>query len=115
MNLNKTVVASLLATSLLGLAAGAQAAPDWSKVGKREVLVFATGVSPIEWINKKSDHSGTTGLRKGETCVGCHEDEFSVRIPLDEQIAGSGHGSPISVVRRRALPSESLRARVPCA
>jgi hypothetical protein len=75
MNLNKTVVASLLATSLLGLTAGAQAAPDWSKVGKREVLVFATGVSPIEWINKKSDHSGTTGLRKGETCVGCHEEK----------------------------------------
>ena len=60
------------------LAAGTQlayAAPDWTKVPKREVSVFHPGTTPIEWVGKKSDHSGTAGLKKGETCVGCHEEK----------------------------------------
>ena len=44
------------------------AAPDWSKVPKRDIQVFHAGVTPIEWIMKKSDHSGRTGLNKGESC-----------------------------------------------
>jgi hypothetical protein len=51
----------------------ALAAPDWAKVPKRDINVFHPGVTPIEWVAKKSDHSGTAGLKKGETCVGCHE------------------------------------------
>ena len=30
---------------------------------------FANG-----WVGKEVDHSGTAGLKKGETCVGCHEE-----------------------------------------
>ena len=51
----------------------AMAAPDWGKVPKRDIQVFHPGVSTIEWIQKKSDHSGSAGMRKGETCAGCHE------------------------------------------
>lgn len=60
----------------------ASAAPDWSKVPKRDVIVAHVGVVPIEWIKKKSDHSGTTGLRKGETCVGCHEEKGSLNFDM---------------------------------
>jgi hypothetical protein len=64
----------LIAGSLLLAASGAYAAPDWSKVPKRNVQVFHAGVTPIEWIMDRT-HGGRTGLKKGETCIGCHEDE----------------------------------------
>lgn len=66
----------------------AQAAPpDWSKVPKRDVQVFHAGVTPIEWIMKKSDHSGRTGLNKGETCVGCHEEKGGLNFDM-KRLAG---------------------------
>ena len=60
---------STLSMMLLGslLAVGTQAAfaaPDWGKVPKRDVNVFHPAVSPMEWVGKKSDHSGTAGLRR---------------------------------------------------
>jgi hypothetical protein len=76
----KLMKKSAVTVAVLGslFAFGAQlahAAPDWSKVPKRDVVVFHPGVTPIEWVTKKSDHSGYTGLKKGETCVGCHEEK----------------------------------------
>lgn len=64
------------------IAAGAQAAPDWSKVPKRDIHIFHPGVTPIEWITKKSDHSGTAGLKKGESCAGCHEEKGLLSLNL---------------------------------
>lgn len=74
--MSKSIV--FTAVTGLALALGSQvatAAPDWSKAAKRDIQVFHAGVSPMEWIVKKSEHSGTVGLRKGETCVGCHEEK----------------------------------------
>ena len=78
---------STLTLSVMGavLALGssfAVAAPDWSKVPKRDVQVFHPGVTPIEWVLKKSDHSGRTGLVKGETCVGCHEEKGGLNFDM---------------------------------
>lgn len=70
----------LLGTLLSAGAPLAQAAPDWNKVPKRDINVFHAGVTPIEWINKKSDHSGTAGMKKGETCVGCHEEKGTLNF-----------------------------------
>ncbi|MBK7005976.1 MAG: hypothetical protein IPH37_13300 [Burkholderiales bacterium] len=79
------------------LAAGTQlayAAPDWTKVPKREVSVFHPGTTPIEWVGKKSDHSGTAGLKKGETCVGCHEEKgglnFNFKRLADKELEPKG-------------------------
>jgi hypothetical protein len=70
----KTVASPIVMATLFALGPSlAMAAPDWSKVPKREIHVFHPGVTPIEWVMKKSDHSGRTGLTKGESCVGCHE------------------------------------------
>ncbi len=70
------------------LAFGAQAAaPDWSKVPKRDIEVFHAAVTPIEWVMKKSDHSGRTGLNKGETCVGCHEEKGGLNYDM-KRLAG---------------------------
>ena len=62
-----------LGIAVLGtlLAFGAQAAPpDWSKVAKRDIQVFHAGVTPIEWLMNKQEHSGRTGISKGESCAG---------------------------------------------
>ncbi len=63
------------------------AAPDWGKVPKREVNVFHPGVTPIEWVVKKSDHSGTAGMKKGETCIGCHEEKGTLNFDF-KRLAG---------------------------
>lgn len=92
----KTKNVAMLALGAL-LAVGSQAAfasPDWSKVPKRDVNVFHPGVTPIEWIVKKSDHSGTAGLKKGETCVGCHEEKgtlnFNFKRLADKELEPKG-------------------------
>ena len=78
--MNRTTLSFALIGALF--AAGAQAAPDWSKVPKRDIQVFHAGVTPIEWVMKKSDHSGRTGLVKGETCVGCHEEKGGLNFDM---------------------------------
>jgi hypothetical protein len=58
-------------------AAGAASAaePDWSKVPAKKIVVFYPGVSPLDFILKGTEHGGARGMKKGETCAGCHEEE----------------------------------------
>jgi len=79
--MRNSIVSTAVAGVLLALGSqAAMAAPDWSKVGKRDIHVFHAGVTPIEWMVKKSDHSGTAGMRKGETCAGCHEEKGALNL-----------------------------------
>ncbi len=67
------------------LAAGASsalAAPDWSKVPKTDVHVFHPGVAPLEWVQGKGEHSGASGLKKGETCAGCHVEDGKLSLDV---------------------------------
>ena len=64
----------------------ALAAPDWSKVPTKSVPVIHPGVSPVEWVQSR-DHSGASGLKKGETCAGCHNDGGKLDIDL-KRLAG---------------------------
>lgn len=68
---------TISATGLLfGLSAGsALAAPDWSKADAEEITLLYPGVSPIEWIMTGTEHGGARGIKKGETCAGCHDEE----------------------------------------
>lgn len=93
--MNKSTVSRLLLVTLL--AAGSQlalAAPDWAKVPKRDINVFHPGVTPIEWVIKKSEHSGTAGMKKGESCVGCHEEKgtlnFNFKRLADKELEPKG-------------------------
>ena len=70
-----TAVTAALALVAGAGAAVATAAPDWSKVPGKTITVFYPGASPIEWITKGTEHGGAKGLRKGEACSGCHEEE----------------------------------------
>lgn len=75
--------AALLVGSLLVLSTSAFAAPDWAKVKPRNVQVFHPGVTPIEWVASKGDHGGSNGLRKGESCSGCHEDSGDLNLDFE--------------------------------
>jgi hypothetical protein len=44
-------------------------------------------VTPVEWVMKKSDHSGRTGINKGESCVGCHEEKGGLNFDM-KRLAG---------------------------
>lgn len=69
-------VLTLAAAALAAAASGALAAPpDWSKVPPRTVTLFYPGVSPMQYIMKGSEHGGLSGMKKGETCLACHEEE----------------------------------------
>ncbi|MDP2369312.1 ethylbenzene dehydrogenase-related protein [Rhodoferax sp.] len=79
--MKKSTFSTLLLGAVLSVGTSlAQAAPDWSKVPKRDVNVFHAGVTPTEWVAKKSDHSGTAGMKKGESCVGCHEEKGTLNF-----------------------------------
>jgi hypothetical protein len=81
--MKKTTVSLALFGALLAFGSQlAQAAPDWSKVPSRTVQVFHAGVTPVEWVMKKSDHSGRTGINKGESCVGCHEEKGGLNFDM---------------------------------
>ncbi len=72
---NPILTTSLAGAALVLLAGAAAAAPDWSKVPARTVTVFYPGVSPIEWVTTGTEHGGARGLKKGEGCAGCHDEE----------------------------------------
>ncbi|MFC5301718.1 ethylbenzene dehydrogenase-related protein [Azospira restricta] len=81
--MKKSIVSLSVMGAVLALGSSAAfAAPDWSKVPKRDVQVFHAGVTPIEWVMKKSDHSGRVGLTKGESCVGCHEEKGGLNFDM---------------------------------
>jgi len=69
------ITVSALGLLMAGGLNSALAAPDWSKAPSRKITVFYPGVTPIEWVTKGTDHSGARVLKKGETCVSCHDEE----------------------------------------
>lgn len=81
--MNKKVVSLAVAGVFLAFgAASAMAAPDWSKVPKKDIHVFHPGVTPLEWVQGKGEHSGAAGLKKGETCAGCHVEDGKLSLDL---------------------------------
>lgn len=89
MNHCKCTTLALLALGCGALGGNALAAPDWSKAAARTIVAVYPGNSPIEWIRKGVDHSGARGMKKGETCVVCHEKEaveFGQRIVTGQKV-----------------------------
>ncbi|SMB28522.1 Cytochrome c-552 [Sterolibacterium denitrificans] len=75
--MQRTLITSSAFGLLLALGAGQAlaAAPDWSKVASKKVVLLYPGVSPIEWITTGTKHGGARALKKGDTCLDCHENE----------------------------------------
>lgn len=81
--MNKKLTSLVVMGAFMALGAqSAFAAPDWSKVPKANIHVFHPGAAPIEWVSGKGDHSGASGLKKGETCAGCHVEDGKLSLDL---------------------------------
>ncbi|MBZ0106009.1 MAG: hypothetical protein K8H84_10315 [Sulfuricella denitrificans] len=117
--MNKTLMtASALGLVLAGMAGSVLASPDWSKVPSRNVTVFHPGTSGLEWILNGVEHGGAKGLKKGERCTGCHEDEkkHTIDIAADKIIKGeklepkplNGHVGTIPVTVQAANDGTNL-------
>lgn len=86
--MNKNTISLALVAGFLTLGASAAlAAPDWSKVPKKDIELFHPATAPIEWATKKSDHSGSSALKKGETCAGCHDEKGKLSFDF-KRLAG---------------------------
>lgn len=76
--MKKTMIAGAVGAFLaLGAGTAMAAAPDWGKVEAKDFTLFYPGVSPLEWIQKGTEHGGARALKKGETCADCHSEEAS--------------------------------------
>jgi len=101
----KFVVSSIAAMLALGAGSALAAAPDWGKVAAKQFHVFYPGASPSEWIMNGIEHSGAKGLKKGEACTACHEEEsptFGKKMVSGEKIEpqpikGKAAGFPVKV------------------
>src|SRR5574343_472326 len=80
-------VSLAVATAALALSSSAFAAPDWSKVPSKSIELFHPGATPFEWVTKKSKHSGSSGLKKGESCAGCHDEKGKLSLDF-KRLAG---------------------------
>lgn len=102
--MHKTLIAAAV-TALL--AAPAFASPDWNEIPAKKVNVFYPGVASLEWVLSGPDHGGARGIRKGETCASCHEEEsaeFAKKIvagqkaePTPDMSKGRAASIPVSV------------------
>jgi hypothetical protein len=93
-------LAALLAAAACGGLAAAE--PDWSKVPGKKFTIFYPGVTPVEWILKGTEHGGARGIRKGEACTGCHEEETA---DLGKRIVGGSKLEPAPLANKApAIP-----------
>jgi hypothetical protein len=77
--MHKQLITASALTLVMALGAGGAlaAAPDWSKVPAKKLTAIYPGASPVEWILTGTEHGGARGLRKGESCTACHEEEVA--------------------------------------
>ena len=86
--MTKKIVSLAIAGAFMALGSQAAfAAPDWAKVGKSTIHVFHPGAAPFEWVQGKGEHSGASGLKKGESCAGCHDEKGKLSLDF-KRLAG---------------------------
>ena len=79
---NKIVSLAVVGAFMALGSQAALAAPDWAKVGKSTIHVFHPGAAPFEWVQGKGEHSGASGLKKGESGAGCHVEDGKLSLDL---------------------------------
>src|SRR5574343_1812774 len=101
--MTKKIVSLAIAGAFMALGSQAAfAAPDWAKVGKSTIHVFHPGAAPFEWVQGKGEHSGASGLKKGESCAGCHVEDG--KLSLDTKRLGSKEMEPKGAPKTLTYP-----------
>lgn len=73
---NKITYAITLMASLLVIQSVSAAAPtDWSGIEARIVKLFYPGQSSYQWVRGNEHKKAFSKVRKGESCLSCHEEE----------------------------------------
>lgn len=83
------------------------ASPDWAKVPAKKITAFYPGVSPMEWITKGTAHGGAKGLKKGENCTGCHEEEAA---DMGKKMVSGQKIEPTPIAGKAAAIAVSVQA-----
>lgn len=116
--MKKTMIAGAMgALFALGTGSALAAAPDWGQVEATDISLFYPGVSPMEWIQKGTEHGGARALKKGETCADCHGEEtpdMGQRMATGEKIEPTpipGKAAFIPVKVQAAHDGENLYLR----
>ena len=115
--LHRSIALGASGAALMLAGTGAFAAPDWSKVPAKTVTLLYPGASPIEWITKGTEHGGARGLRKGESCTSCHEEEtadMGVKMVTGQKIEPKpikGKAGSIAVSVQAAYDANNLYLR----
>lgn len=105
--MQKSLIASSALTLVMALGSGGvlAAAPDWGKVPAKQIHLFYPGASSVEWVLTGTEHGGARGMRKGEACTACHEEEspnFGQKMVSGQKIEpkpipGKAAGIPVKV------------------
>ena len=64
--------------------------------------MYKTLLSKIIWVTKKSQHSGSAGLKKGESCAGCHDEKG--KLALDYKRLASEELEPKGAPKTPVFP-----------
>lgn len=110
----KIFIRTAVAAALAAAAAGAGASPHWERAPKKTLPAFHPGVASLEWTASR-EHGGSRGMRKGETCAGCHGDEaaeLGKRLldghPLEPQAAALKGKAPAIAVSVQAVHDDGI-------
>ena len=117
--MKKTLTAAALCAALgMGAGSAVAAAPgDWSKVPATDITLFYPGVSPMEWIQKGTEHGGARAFKKGDTCADCHSEEaaaMGAKIVSGEKIEPApikGKSASVPVKVQAAHDGDTLYLR----
>ena len=91
---------TIMVLSVAAMAAGQvyaadPATIDWSKVPVTDVTLFYPGQSSYQWLrNDHKGEKGATAVKRGSTCVKCHEDEEKT---LGEELVKGGKLEPTPI------------------
>lgn len=114
----KNLITSATVGFLLSIGAStATASPDWGKVPGKKITLFYPGIAAMEWVSKAGEHSGSRGLKKGETCASCHDEEaadIGKKIVSGEKLEPrppKGKSGSIPVTVQAAYDKENLYLR----
>ena len=107
--MKKTMIAGAVGAFLaFGAGTAMAAAPDWGKVEGKDITAFYPGVSPLEWIQKGTEHGGARALKKGETCADCHSDEAA---DMGKKMASGQKIEPSPIPGKAAFIPVKVQAR----
>jgi len=104
--MNKLALTAICAALTAGPSIAADPATiDWSKVPAEEITLFYPGLTTYEWMHAR--HKGKTGVRKGQSCLDCHEDEEE---QFGDKLVKSGPLEPAAIKGKKGHVDLTVQA-----